>query len=152
MNDEKTIYDNEKTQYQSQNAEATQYDAAYEKEMNSPEEENPSEENQSEKKNSKFSWRQVTVGAASGILLGATGAMLSGSTTQSAVQEEPGGGGGLSEVHEGFLHGRENPGLCLFLHGGEGLGNHRSLPHRKQRGIHPLLPCGHPGAGKSHAV
>ena len=104
MNDEKTIYDNEKTQYQSQNAEATQYDAAYEKEMNSPEEENPSEENQSEKKNSKFSWRQVTVGAASGILLGATGAMLSGSTTQSAVQEEPGGGGG-NEDHPVWTDG-----------------------------------------------
>lgn len=67
MNDERTIYDNEKTQYQSQNKEVVN--------------DSPADKNQPEQKKSKFPWKQVTIGATSGILLGAAATVLTSGTT-----------------------------------------------------------------------
>ena len=79
MNDEKTIYDDEKTQYQSQDEEATQYDDAYEKENNKSEDTASSEDKKPEDGKKQPMWKKVAVGAGTGILLGAGATILSAS-------------------------------------------------------------------------
>lgn len=79
MNDEKTIYDDEKTQYQSQDEEATQHDDAYEKENNKPEDTASSEDKKPEDGKKHPMWKKVAVGAGTGILLGAGATILSAS-------------------------------------------------------------------------
>jgi hypothetical protein len=82
MNDEKTIYDDEKTQYQSQDEEATQYDEAYEKKSNKSEEPESSEDKKSEEDKKQPVWQKVAVGTGTGILLGSAATLFSGSTPQ----------------------------------------------------------------------
>jgi len=79
MNDEKTIYDDEKTQYQSQDEEATQYDDAYEKKNNKSEDTASSEDKKPEGGKKQPIWKKVAVGAGTGILLGAGATILSAS-------------------------------------------------------------------------
>lgn len=80
MNDEKTIYDDENTQYQSQDEEATQYDDAYEKENNKSEDTTASSEDKKPEGGKKQPmWKKVAVGAGIGILLGAGATILSAS-------------------------------------------------------------------------
>ena len=92
MNDENTIYDNEKTQYQSQDEEATQYDAATNgKATNAAEQNTSGAQEQPAQAKRKITWKQVSVGGVSGILLGAAGSLLMGSTTMEKVSEEDDG-------------------------------------------------------------
>lgn len=79
MNDEKTIYDDEKTQYQSQDEEATQYDDAYEKENNKSEDTTSSEDEKPADVKKQPMWKKVAVGAGTGILLGTGATILSAS-------------------------------------------------------------------------
>lgn len=79
MNDEKTIYDDEKTQYQSQDEEATQYDDASEKVSNKSEETESPADKKAENKKKQQTWQKVAVGATSGILLGAAATLFSAS-------------------------------------------------------------------------
>lgn len=92
MNDEKTIYDDEKTQYQSQDEEATQYDDAYEKEDNKSEETKSTVDKKDENKKKQPTWQKVAVGTGSGILLGAAATLFSAS----APIDHPEGGEGES--------------------------------------------------------
>ena len=87
MNDEKTIYDDEKTQYQSQDEEATQYDDAYEKEANKPEEDVTSEDKKPEKEKKQPMWKRVAVGTGTGILLGGAATLFSGSAPLDHTEE-----------------------------------------------------------------
>jgi len=90
MNDENTIYDNEKTQYQSQDEEATQYDAATNgKAANASDKDVTADEKHSGKNGHGISWKSVTIGGVSGILLGSAATLLTSSTT--AEQAAPGG-------------------------------------------------------------
>lgn len=75
MNDEKTIYDNEKAQYQSQDDEATQYDA-YERENDQLEETASSETEKTEKVKNHSEWHNVAAGAGVGVMLGAAATLL----------------------------------------------------------------------------
>ena len=92
MNDEKTIYDDEKTQYQSHDEEATQYDDAYEKEDNKNEGTELSVEKKAENKKTQPTWQKVAVGTGSGILLGAAATLFSSSApidhTEGGEEEE----------------------------------------------------------------
>ena len=91
MNDEKTIYDDEKTQYQSQNDEATQYDDASvkEKENDYTEVEESSDVAQKQEKKKPI-WKRVAVGAGTGIVLGGAATMLSASAPIDHVEEGEG--------------------------------------------------------------
>ena len=80
MNDEKTIFDGENTQYQSHDEEATQYDDAYNNENKKTEETETSDNKDNVAKGKKSIWKKVAVGAGSGILLGSVATLLSAST------------------------------------------------------------------------
>ena len=80
MNDEKTIFDGENTQYQSHDEEATQYDDAYNNENTKTEETETSDNKDNAAKGEKPIWKKVAVGAGSGILLGSVATLLSAST------------------------------------------------------------------------
>lgn len=95
MNDEKTIYDDENTQYQSQDEEATQYDDTYEKEDNQVDDYEASKEKQNENSKKQPIWKKVAVGAGTGIILGAGATILSASTPIDHAEE----GNGNSEQH-----------------------------------------------------
>lgn len=74
MDDEKTLFDGEKRQYQSHDEEATQYDDAYNKENK--------KSGTSDSKNratigKKSVWKIVAVGTGSGLLLGSSATLLS---------------------------------------------------------------------------
>ena len=103
MNDEKTIYDDEKTQYQSHDEEATQYDAAYEKENNNSEENASSEGKKPETGKKQPMWKKVAVGAGTGILFGAGATILSASASVDNQAEE--GGEGEGEQHPDWTDG-----------------------------------------------
>ena len=77
MNDEKTIFDGENTQYQSHDEEATQYDDAYNNENKKTEETETSDNKDNVAKGKKSIWKKVAVGAGSGILLGSAATLLS---------------------------------------------------------------------------
>ena len=79
MNDEKTIFDGENTQYQSHDEEATQYDDAYNNENKKTEETETSDNKDNVAKGKKSIWKKVAVGAGSGILLGSVATLLSAS-------------------------------------------------------------------------
>ena len=79
MNDEKTIFDGENTQYQSHDEEATQYDEAYNNENTKTEETETSDNKDNAAKGEKSIWKKVAVGAGSGILLGSAATLLSAS-------------------------------------------------------------------------
>ena len=79
MNDEKTIFDGENTQYQSHDEEATQYDDAYNNENTKTEETETSDNKDNAAKGEKPIWKKVAVGAGSGILLGSAATLLSAS-------------------------------------------------------------------------
>ena len=79
MNDEKTIFDGENTQYQSHDEEATQYDDAYNNENTKTEETETSDNKDNAAKGEKSIWKKVAVGAGSGILLGSAATLLSAS-------------------------------------------------------------------------
>ena len=79
MNDEKTIFDGENTQYQSHDEEATQYDDAYNNENTKTEETETSDNKDNAAKGEKPIWKKVAVGAGSGILLGSVATLLSAS-------------------------------------------------------------------------
>ena len=79
MNDEKTIFDGENTQYQSHDEEATQYDDAYNNENKKTEETETSDNKDNVAKGKKSIWKKVAVGAGSGILLGSAATLLSAS-------------------------------------------------------------------------
>ena len=87
MNDEKTIYDDEKTQYQSQDEEATQYDDAYDKENNKSEEAESTDDKKAEDGKKQPMWRKVTIGAGTGILFGAGATILSASAPLKQTEE-----------------------------------------------------------------
>ena len=91
MDDEKTLFDGEKRQYQSHDEEATQYDDAYNKENKKP--------STSDSKNratigKKSVWKIVAVGTGSGLLLGSSASLLSASAP---VDHIDGGNGGEEE-------------------------------------------------------
>ena len=92
MNDEKTIYDDEKTQYQSQDEEATQYDEAYERENDKSEETTSSEDKKPENGKKQSMWKKVAVGAGTGILLGAGATILSASAPIDHTEGDEGEG------------------------------------------------------------
>lgn len=95
MDDEKTIYDNEKTQYQSQDEEATQYDDASGKESKQPEKvETQDSKNVESGEKQQPIWKKVALGAGSGILLGASATLFSSST----LMEYAEGGEGSSHT------------------------------------------------------
>ena len=79
MNDEKTIFDGENTQYQSHDEEATQYDDAYNNENTKTEETETFDNKDNAAKGEKSIWKKVAVGAGSGILLGSAATLLSAS-------------------------------------------------------------------------
>ena len=79
MNDEKTIFDGENTQYQSHDEEATQYDEAYNNENTKTEETETSDNKDNAAKGEKPIWKKVAVGAGSGIFLGSAATLLSAS-------------------------------------------------------------------------
>ena len=79
MNDEKTIFDGENTQYQIHDEEATQYDDAYNNENKKTEETETSDNKDNVAKGKKSIWKKVAVGAGSGILLGSVATLLSAS-------------------------------------------------------------------------
>ena len=79
MNDEKTIFDGENTQYQSHDEEATQYDDAYNNENTKTEETETSDNKDNAAKGEKPIWKKVAVGAGSGIFLGSAATLLSAS-------------------------------------------------------------------------
>ena len=79
MNDEKTIYDDEKTQYQSQDEEATQYDDAYEKRNDKSEETESQDDKKVKTEKKQPAWQKVAVGAGTGIILGGVATILSAS-------------------------------------------------------------------------
>ena len=79
MNDEKTIFDGENTQYQSHDEEATQYDDAYNNENTKTEETETSDNKDNAAKGEKSIWKKIAVGAGSGILLGSAATLLSAS-------------------------------------------------------------------------
>ena len=79
MNDEKTIFDGENTQYQSHDEEATQYDDAYNNENKKTEETETSDNKDNAAKGEKPIWKKVAVGAGSGIFLGSAATLLSAS-------------------------------------------------------------------------
>ena len=79
MNDEKTIFDGENTQYQSHDEEATQYDDAYNNENTKTEETETSDNKDNAAKGEKPIWKKVAVGAGSGIFLGSAATLLSSS-------------------------------------------------------------------------
>ena len=79
MNDEKTIFDGENTQYQSHDEEATQYDDAYNNENTKTEETETSDNKDNAAKGEKSIWKKVAVGAGSGIFLGSAATLLSAS-------------------------------------------------------------------------
>lgn len=87
MNDEKTIYDDEKTQYQSQDEEATQFDDASERENSMPEEAEATNNKNPEGGKKQPMWKKVAVGAGSGILLGAAATLLSASAPIDHTEE-----------------------------------------------------------------
>ncbi len=99
MNDEKTIYDDEKTQYQSQDEEATQYDDAYEKEDNKSEESESPVDKKAENKKEQPTWQKVAVGTGSGILLGAAATLFSASSPIDHTE------GGEGESHPNWTDG-----------------------------------------------
>lgn len=76
MNDENTIYDDERTQYQSHDDEATQYDEATVKNDNANEE---NAETPKESKKSDPMWKKAAAGLGTGILLGAAATLFSSS-------------------------------------------------------------------------
>lgn len=100
MNDEKTIYDDEKTQYQSQDEEATQYDDACEKENNKSEDSSSEDETPEDGKKQPM-WKKVAVGAGTGILFGAGATILSAS----APINHAGTGEGEGEQHPDWTDG-----------------------------------------------
>ena len=79
MNDEKTIFDGENTQYQSHDEEATQYDDAYNNENTKTEETETSDNKDNAAKGEKSIWKKIAVGAGSGIFLGSAATLLSAS-------------------------------------------------------------------------
>lgn len=79
MNDEKTIFDGENTQYQSHDEEETQYDDAYNNENTKTEETETFDNKDNAAKGEKSIWKKVAVGAGSGILLGSAATLLSAS-------------------------------------------------------------------------
>ena len=79
MNEEKTIFDGENTQYQSHDEEATQYDDAYNNENTKTEETETSDNKDNAAKGEKPIWKKVAVGAGSGIFLGSAATLLSAS-------------------------------------------------------------------------
>ena len=79
MNDEKTIFDGENTQYQSHDEEATQYDDAYNNENTKTEETETFDNKDNAAKGEKSIWKKVAVGAGSGIFLGSAATLLSAS-------------------------------------------------------------------------
>ena len=104
MNDEKTIFDGENTQYQSHDEEATQYDDAYNNENTKTEETETSDNKDNAAKGEKPIWKKVAVGAGSGILLGSAATLLSASAplghTEGENAEEEG-----SETHPEWTDG-----------------------------------------------
>ena len=104
MNDEKTIFDGENTQYQSHDEEATQYDDAYNNENKKTEETETSDNKDNVAKGKKSIWKKVAVGAGSGILLGSADTLLSASAplghAESENAEEEG-----SETHPEWTDG-----------------------------------------------
>lgn len=101
MNDEKTIYDDEKTQYQSQDEEATQYDDTYEKENNQVNDSETSKAKQNENSKKQPIWKKVAVSAGTGIILGAGATILSASAPIDHAEE----GNGNSEQHPVWTDG-----------------------------------------------
>lgn len=73
MNDENTIYDDERTQFQGQDGEATQYDDTS---LNNNEEKNETSESRS---NKDPMWKKAAAGLGTGILLGAAATVFSSS-------------------------------------------------------------------------
>ena len=104
MNDEKTIFDGENTQYQSHDEEATQYDDAYNNENTKTEETETSDNKDNAAKGEKPIWKKVAVGAGSGIFLGSAATLLSASAplghTEGENAEEEG-----SETHPEWTDG-----------------------------------------------
>ena len=104
MNDEKTIFDGENTQYQSHDEEATQYDDAYNNENTKTEETETSDNKDNAAKGEKSIWKKVAVGAGSGIFLGSAATLLSASAplghTEGENAEEEG-----SETHPEWTDG-----------------------------------------------
>ena len=90
MNDEKTIYDDEKTQYQSQDEEATQYDDAYKRENSKSNEAESPENKNTEGGKKQPMWKRVAVGAGSGILLGGAATLFSASAPIDHTEGEEG--------------------------------------------------------------
>lgn len=100
MNDEKTIYDDEKTQYQSQDEEATRYDDANERESSKSEEAESPDNKNSEGGKKQTMWKKVAVGTGSGILLGAAATLLSASAPIDHTEE-----GGEGQQHPDWTDG-----------------------------------------------
>lgn len=84
MNDEKTIYDDEKTQYQSQDEEATQYDDSSETKNNA---DDAKAEDAKPTKDKKTMWKKAAAGAGTGILLGAAATIFSSSAPIDHTEE-----------------------------------------------------------------
>ena len=99
MNDEKTIYDDEKTQYQSHDDEATQYDETYEKEDNKSEGTDSQESPKQGKK--QPTWQRVAAGAGTGILLGAAATLFSASAPIDHTED----GGEINAEHPDWTDG-----------------------------------------------
>lgn len=72
MNDEKTIYDDEKTQYLNRDDDATLYDNSYE----ASETTYNSVHSKQQKKPQKSMWKKAAAGAGTGIVLGAATTLL----------------------------------------------------------------------------
>lgn len=87
MNDERTIYDDEKTQYQSQNEEATQFDEANENKLK---EQKVADDKTAEKEEKRPTWQRAAAGFGSGILLGSTAALFSSSAPIDHTEEGEG--------------------------------------------------------------
>ena len=104
MNDEKTIFDGENTQYQSHDEEATQYDDAYNNENTKTEETETSDNKDNAAKGEKPIWKKVAVGAGSGIFLGSAATLLSASAPLGHAEGEKAEEEG-SETHPEWTDG-----------------------------------------------
>lgn len=91
MNDEKNIYDDEKTQYQNYDDEATQYDDSHGNTDTASKTDGDSESAKLQKKPQGSMWKKSAAGAGAGIVLGAAATILtSGTTPASEAADENG--------------------------------------------------------------
>lgn len=107
MNDEKTLFDGDNTQYQGHEEETTQYDDVNNMENKKSEEESGN----SDSKNTaaigkKNVWKTAAVGLGSGILLGSSASLLSASAPVDHIDDDNSGGEeGENEPHPEWTDG-----------------------------------------------